>query len=212
MKHKNDKGLPGKVSILTASKFSSLVKRCSSICQQVSFLPQSIRSKFGSFDSRGSHRRCSVKKGVLRNFSKLTGRYLCQSLFFNKVAGFRPATLLKKRLWCRCFPVNFEKFLRTDLLQNTSGRLLLWLYWRWCVRIVEIFRVNCRRTSWGNWISIEKLLRNIKWISMVYSTKSCYHKSLKEIILLPISCFLKLQILKLCKVSRWYKWYQKSVN
>ena len=25
----------------------------------------------------------------------------------------RPATLLKKRLWHRCFPVNFAKFLRT---------------------------------------------------------------------------------------------------
>ena len=36
----------------------------------------------------------------------------------------RPATLLKKRLWRRCFPVNFVKFLRTPFLQNTSGRLL----------------------------------------------------------------------------------------
>ena len=27
------------------------------------------------------------KKAVLRNFTKLTGKYLCQSLFFNKVAG-----------------------------------------------------------------------------------------------------------------------------
>ena len=31
------------------------------------------------------------------------------------------ATLLKKRLWRRCFPVNFAKFLRTPILQNTSG-------------------------------------------------------------------------------------------
>ena len=61
--------------------------------------------------------------GVLRSFAKLTGKYLCQSLFFNKVAGLRP--LLKKRLWYRCFPVNFAKFLRTPFLQNTSGRLLL---------------------------------------------------------------------------------------
>ena len=35
----------------------------------------------------------------------------------------RPATLLKKRLWKRCFPVNFAKFLRTLFLQNTSGQL-----------------------------------------------------------------------------------------
>ena len=36
-----------------------------------------------------------------------------------------PANLLKKRLWHRCFPVNFVKFLRTPFSQNTSGRLLL---------------------------------------------------------------------------------------
>ena len=28
---------------------------------------------------------------------------------------FRPATLIKKRLWHRCFPLNFVKFLRTSL-------------------------------------------------------------------------------------------------
>ena len=32
------------------------------------------------------------------NFAKFTGKHLCQSLFFNKIAGLRPATLLKKRL------------------------------------------------------------------------------------------------------------------
>ena len=32
--------------------------------------------------SRGRHQRCSVKKGVLRNFAKFTGKHLCQSLFF----------------------------------------------------------------------------------------------------------------------------------
>ena len=36
----------------------------------------------------------------------------------------RSATLLKKRLWRRCFPVNFAKFLRTPFLQNTSGDCL----------------------------------------------------------------------------------------
>ena len=28
----------------------------------------------------------------------------------------RPATLLKKRLWHRCFPVHFAKFLKTPFL------------------------------------------------------------------------------------------------
>ena len=73
---------------------------------------------------RSSHRRCSVRKAVLENFAKFTGKHLCQSLFFNKVLGW-PATLLKRRLWNRCFSVNFEKFVRTSFLQSTSGRLLL---------------------------------------------------------------------------------------
>ena len=37
-----------------------------------------------------------LKKGVLRNSTKFTGKHLCQSLFFNKVAGLWSATLLKR--------------------------------------------------------------------------------------------------------------------
>ena len=36
-----------------------------------------------------------------------------------------PATFLEKRLWHRCFPMNFAKFLRAFFLQSTTGRLLL---------------------------------------------------------------------------------------
>ena len=59
------------------------------------------------------------KKGVLRNFTKFIGKHLYQSLFFNKVAGLGPATLLKRRLLHRCFPVNFVKFLRTTFFHRT---------------------------------------------------------------------------------------------
>ena len=31
--------------------------------------------------------RCSVKKDVLKNFAKFTGKHLCLSLFLNKVAA-----------------------------------------------------------------------------------------------------------------------------
>ena len=31
----------------------------------------------------------------------------------------RPATLLKKKLWHKCFPVNFAKFLRTSFFYRT---------------------------------------------------------------------------------------------
>ena len=59
--------------------------------------------------------RFSVKV-VFKNFAKFTGKHLCQSLFFDKVAGLRPATLLKMKIWHRCFPVNFLNFLRTPFL------------------------------------------------------------------------------------------------
>ena len=36
------------------------------------------------------------KKGVLKNFTKFTGKHLCQSLFFNIVADLSPAPLLKR--------------------------------------------------------------------------------------------------------------------
>ena len=52
---------------------------------------------------RSSHQRCSIKKGVLRNFVKLTRKHLRQIPFFNKVAGLLG-------LWYRCFPVNFANF------------------------------------------------------------------------------------------------------
>ena len=60
----------------------------------------------------------AATEGVLRNFAKFTGEYLCQSLFFNKATSLRH----------RCFPVNFSKFLRTPFLQNTSWQLLLHMH------------------------------------------------------------------------------------
>ena len=37
--------------------------------------------------TRSSHQSCSLRKGVPRNFRKFTGKHLCQSLYFSKVAG-----------------------------------------------------------------------------------------------------------------------------
>ena len=46
---------------------------------------------------RSSHRTCSIKIAVLKTLAKSTKKpRLCQRLFFNKVAGVRHATLLKK--------------------------------------------------------------------------------------------------------------------
>ena len=68
---------------------------------------------------RSSRPEVFCKKGVLRNFAKFTGKHLCQSLFFNKVAGLRPSTLLKKRLWYRCFPFNFFEIFKNPFFYRT---------------------------------------------------------------------------------------------
>ena len=54
----------------------------------------------------------------------LKSQDLFQSLFSNKVAGLRPVILLKRKLWERCFPVNFVKFLRTPFFIENLWWLL----------------------------------------------------------------------------------------
>ena len=62
----------------------------------------------------------AATEDFLKNFSFI-GKRLCQSLFFNKVAGLGPATL-KKGLRHKCFSVIFVKFLRTTFLQATVSQ------------------------------------------------------------------------------------------
>ena len=76
--------------------FSLFVTRCQSLYHSLWFAVTRWHSLSLAMPLvKSSHRRCSVKKGVLRNFAKFTGKHLCQSLFL-----------------CRPF------------LQNTSGRML----------------------------------------------------------------------------------------
>ena len=59
---------------------------------------------------RTNHESCSTEKVVLKSVAKFTGQQLCRSFFFYKVAGWKTATLLKRRLQHRFFPVNFAEF------------------------------------------------------------------------------------------------------
>ena len=69
-----------------------------------------------------------IRKGIVIDFAKFRRKHLRQSLFFKKIACLRPAILLKKRLWHRCFPVKFAKFLRTSILKKITEQLLLTSY------------------------------------------------------------------------------------
>ena len=87
--------------------------------------PAKFESSNNSQGVRSSLPKLFCEKGVLKNFAKFTGKHVCQSLFFNEVADLRPATLLKKRLWRRFFPVNFAKFFRTPFFIEHLWWLLL---------------------------------------------------------------------------------------
>ena len=76
------------------------------------YLPKSLE---------GVVQRCSVKK-VFLEISQNSQENTCASVSFLIKLQAVPATLLKKRPWHRCFPVNFLKFLQEHLFtQNTSG-------------------------------------------------------------------------------------------
>ena len=80
---------------------------------------------FWLFPYRSRHLRRSVKKGILRNSAKFTGKHLSQNLFFNKVAGWSLATLLKKGFWHRKFSCEFNNISKnkfsTEHLQTTAS-------------------------------------------------------------------------------------------
>ena len=67
---------------------------------------------------RSSHQRCSLRNGVLRNFTTFTEKHLRQSLFFNKVAGLSSPTL------CRTIDTLVKTSLSLVLL--FVGLLILW--------------------------------------------------------------------------------------
>ena len=85
------------------------------------------------------------KKGVLRHFTKFTGKTCA------RVSGL---SLLKKRHWYRCFPVNFAKFLRTPFHIEHLWWLLL--FFKKAIQLVTV-------------VAIEK--------SVIYSLKVCKYEN-----------------------------------
>ena len=59
--------------------------------------------------------KCSVMKGVLRNFAKLTGKHLCQSLF-------RACNFIKKETLAQAFSCEFR-----EISKNTHFKENVWV-------------------------------------------------------------------------------------
>ena len=67
--------------------------------------------------------RCTLpevfcEKGVLRNFAKFIGKHLCQSLFFNKIAGLA-RNFIKKETLVQVFFCKFCEISKNTLSHRT---------------------------------------------------------------------------------------------
>ena len=75
------------------------------------------------FIQKQSGKICSprgvLEKDVLKNFVKFIEKHLCQSLFCDKVAGLRPATLLKETL-VQLFSCGFFEISKNTFSYRTS--------------------------------------------------------------------------------------------
>ena len=140
--------------------------------------------------SRSSHQRCSVKNGAIRNFTKFTGKHLCQSFFFNKVAGLSPSTLLKKRLWHRCFLVNFMKFLRKPFFTEHFRWLLLSIIGSKACLLRQLSHIDILR-CWDILGQIPIYFKNCFCISIftLLSTKVFFIALYKTSLLWKNTCF-----------------------
>ena len=85
-------------------RFFSIFWKMKRLCLPLLLLPFSIIS-------RSSRPEVFCKKGVLRNVTKFTGKHLCQSLFFNKVAGLDLPSCLHVCIVFRAYMLTFQRCL-----------------------------------------------------------------------------------------------------
>ena len=81
-------------------------------------------------------RRCSANK-VLLNILKTLQENTCARVFYSKKLQAWPATLSKKRLWNKCFPVNFAIFLRIPFFVGHHWWLLFYFVMGVCTIVPE---------------------------------------------------------------------------
>ena len=104
---------------------------------------------------RSSRLEVFWKKGVLRNFAKFTGKHLCQSLFFNNVAGLKACNFIEKDNLAQVFSMNFAKFLNTFFYRTPPMAASVY-YHEWIINQI----LNRIITMKPHWRYLKKLFRN----------------------------------------------------
>ena len=88
--------------------------------------------------SKSSHRRCSIKKAVLKNFAIFKGKHLTWSLFLINLQAWRSATLKKTPTqlfsfeFCEIFKNTYsEEHVRTTAFEGPLNPLHFSFYTTW---------------------------------------------------------------------------------
>ena len=106
------------------------------LCDKIHYPAGSYLFKVNKRNTRAMREICSKLKIKTLELEAATRGVLCRKVFLEILQNSQENTyanslcckacnFIKKKLWHRCFPVNFWKFLRTPFIKNTSGRLLL---------------------------------------------------------------------------------------
>ena len=127
------------------------------------------------------------EKRILRNLAKFTGKKLCQRPFFNKVAGLRPETLLKKRFWPEAATRGVLcKKMFLEILQNSQENYVTVVFCHSCYSCLKL----CHSIT--EWRSITTLSQLLKTLSLCHSCRKSHSKTTLSQLL---SC-------EFCKISK----------
>ena len=102
---------------------------------------------------------------------------------FTKFTRLKPANLLKKRLYHRCFPVNFVEFLRTSFCQKTSKWLLLVAGGDFFPVIFPLIKLICNISTCKTYLSA---VSNISILQLILTGKTDFYK--QRIVLWQEAC------------------------
>ena len=78
--------------------------------------------------------RYSVRKGVLRNFAKFTGKHLCQSLFFNEVAS-AACNFIKKETLAQVFSCEFCEISKNNVFTEHLCTTAVYISGRYVINV-----------------------------------------------------------------------------
>ena len=140
-----------------------------------------------------SHRRYSVRKGVLINFAKFTWAHLCHSLFLIKLYTGRPVTLSKRRLWLWCFPVKFcEIFKNIFFIEHHWAIASVFL--SWAILIL-------RMTFWLNRPSFGKFFGHKRASLSILHFQNAWKAPVENMYVFRSATLLKMTLLQRCQLS-----------